>query len=248
MKQHEQERQAIEKAAKEFNKGSFVGSPKDWNEIAFKAGAEIALSELRKEELYNPLDPKNRNWTPEPDGTTTAGISTVPSENTNLSDFDLWIERNGYAFTSSGYVKGSAIVSRGSLLNRYHAECQPSEKSGQKEIIQKIIDTMPSEKRMFDFLYEYTKSTCTSEANGAIKLLRFFKELAAKEIAKLLPSSPSGEKSGQVSTELIEALSYLQKFRQGYTLRDIDATQTDANKTLDALIQRIQDLWLSGRG
>jgi hypothetical protein len=117
---------------------------------------------------------QSEKWPPEPKGTTTAGI--FPSENTNLSDFDLWIERNGYAFTPSGYVKGSAIVSRGSLLNRYHAECQPSENSGQ--------------------------------LNGL----------------------------------LIEALSYLQKFRQGYTLRDIDATQTDANKTLDALIQRMQGL------
>jgi hypothetical protein len=41
---------------------------------------------------------------------------------------------------------------------------------------------------------------------------------------------------------LIEALKYLQKFRYGYTLRDIDATQTDSNKTLDALIQRMQGL------
>jgi hypothetical protein len=55
-------------------------------------------------------------------------------------------------------------------------------------------------------------------------------------------TSQLSENNGQMNALLIEALSYLQKFRCGHTLRDIDATQTDANKTLDALIQRMQDL------
>jgi hypothetical protein len=171
-------------------------------------------------------------WPPEPKGTTTAGLSAQPKPSENISDFDLWIERNGYAFTPSGYVKGSAIESRGSLLNRYHAECQPSEKSGQ-------LNVNITDHDLANMAEKWEEELLTDIGIKTAFVCGFKK---CREIAKLLPSSPSGEKSGQVSTELTEALDYLQKFRQGYTLRDIDATQTDASKTLDALIQRMQNL------
>jgi hypothetical protein len=58
--------------------------------------------------------------------------------------------------------------------------------------------------------------------------------------AGITTSFHPSEKSGEADTLLVEALNYLQKLQRGYTLRDIDAMQTDASKTLDALIQRIQ--------
>lgn len=189
-------------------------------------------------------------WPPEPKGTTIAGIDAKPSEKSGqlnqlqdlMNDISEWSNN-----TFGDGQRNPAII--------YHLKKEVDELINAFKSPEEMPDKFLSVRMEFADCFMLLLDSALHAGITAEELIQVTKEKLEINrnrkwgnpdengvVEHISDACLSVENGGQVNELLIEALHYLQKFRQGYTLRDIDATQTDANKTLDALIQRMQDL------
>ena len=233
MKMNEQERRAIEEAAKKYSASKTDGKHYRDLQCGFIAGAEFALSELRKpsedmiQRIEEILNPQFEN-----DVFTWCQIHKAISKLQPIEP--VFCPDCGYRVRLSG----NGVAEQLCTCHRWPPEQKGTTTAG--------ISTVPSENTN---QYTIDDFNMWIQRNGysITGTVGYYQKGTALESEQSLLMRYHAECQlpaifGRLNALLIEALHYLQKFRQGYTLRDIDATKTDANKTLDALIQRMQGL------